>query len=68
MVFLGYEEGSKAYRLYDPAGGKVVMSRDIVFDEAEAWSWEAPATGEARGISNIFTVEWLVLHVLVAGF
>jgi hypothetical protein len=23
MVLLGYEEGSKAYRLYDPKGGKV---------------------------------------------
>jgi hypothetical protein len=22
MVFLGYEEGSQAYRLYDPAGGR----------------------------------------------
>jgi hypothetical protein len=22
MVFLGYEEGSKAYRLYDPASGR----------------------------------------------
>jgi hypothetical protein len=33
MVFLGYEEGSKAYRLYNPKGGKVVVSRDVVFDE-----------------------------------
>ena len=26
MVLLGYEEGTKAYRLYDPHGGKVVVS------------------------------------------
>jgi hypothetical protein len=57
MVFLGYEEGSKAYRLYDPAGAKVVVSRDVVFDEAAAWSWEEPATGEARGVIDIFTIE-----------
>jgi hypothetical protein len=38
MVFLGYEEGSKAYRLYDPTSGKVVVSRDVVFDKAATWS------------------------------
>jgi hypothetical protein len=26
MVLLGYEEGTKAYRLYDPREGKVVVS------------------------------------------
>ena len=36
MVLLGYEEGTKAYRLYDPCGGKVVVSRDVVFDENAA--------------------------------
>ena len=36
MVLLGYEEGSKAYRLYDPKGGKVVICRDVVFNEMAA--------------------------------
>ena len=36
MVLLGYEEGTKAYRLYDPRGGKVVVSHDVVFDEKAA--------------------------------
>ena len=36
MVLLGYEEGTKAYRLYDPRGGKVVVSHNIVFDEKAA--------------------------------
>ena len=36
MVFLGYAEGTKVYQLYDPCGGKVVVSRDIVFDEKAA--------------------------------
>ena len=37
MVFLGYEEGTKAYRLYDPRGDKVLVSRDVVFNEKAAW-------------------------------
>lgn len=37
MVFLGYAVGTKAYRLYDPCGDKVLVSRDVVFDEEAAW-------------------------------
>ena len=37
MVFLGYVEGTKAYWLYDPRGDKVLVSRDIMFDEKTAW-------------------------------
>ena len=36
MVFLGYAEGTKAYPLYDPRGDKVLVSRDVVFDEKVA--------------------------------
>ena len=46
MMFLGYERGSKAYRLYDPASSKVVVSRDVVFDEVACWGWES-GDGEA---------------------
>ena len=61
MVFLGYERGSKAYRLYDPGSSKVVVSRDIVFDEAACWGWES-GDGEATpgGLSSSFTVEYMV--------
>ena len=36
MVLLGYEEGTKAYRLYDPKRAEVVISRDVVFNEMAA--------------------------------
>ena len=36
MVFLGYAEGTKAYRLYDPCRDKVLVSHNVVFDEKVA--------------------------------
>ena len=61
-MLLGYEEGTKAYRLYDPHGGKVVVSRDVVFDEKAAWDWDSPGTGEAGGFTSTFVIEHLVIH------
>uniref|UniRef100_A0AAV1TJ73 Integrase catalytic domain-containing protein n=1 Tax=Peronospora matthiolae TaxID=2874970 RepID=A0AAV1TJ73_9STRA len=34
VMFMGYEEASKAYRVYDIEAGQVVISRDITFDES----------------------------------
>jgi len=66
MVFLGYEDGTKAYRLYNPARGKVVVSRDVVFNEAAARRWSTPAAGEAEGsgggLMGEFVVEQLVIE------
>lgn len=39
-VLLGISEESKAYRLYDPVEKKIVVSRDVVFEEDKSWSWD----------------------------
>ncbi|KAJ0590430.1 putative RNA-directed DNA polymerase [Helianthus annuus] len=41
MVYLGIEEGSKAYRLYDPAKNKICVSRDVKFMEGQPWNWDS---------------------------
>ena len=38
-VLLGVSEESKAYRLYDPLSNKIVISRDIIFNEDDCWPW-----------------------------
>ena len=62
MVLLGYEEGSKAYRLYDPKGDRVMVSRDVVCDEMTAWDLEDQGAGEAAGVSSTFAIEHLVIQ------
>ena len=40
MVLFGYEPGSAAYRVYDPAKNRVHVTRNVVFDEGARWDWE----------------------------
>nr|GEY60490.1 zinc finger, CCHC-type [Tanacetum cinerariifolium] len=40
MVYIGNEQGSKAYRLFDPTTQRVCISRDVKFKENETWDWK----------------------------
>ena len=33
MIFVGYEQGTKGYRFWNPANRSIVVSRDVTFDE-----------------------------------
>lgn len=37
MVYFGVEEGSKSHRMYDPRNKKIVVSRDVIFEESVQW-------------------------------
>lgn len=37
-VHLGSNE-SKGYKVYDPTQNKVIISRDVVFEESKRWNW-----------------------------
>lgn len=43
MVFVGYESGTKGYQFYDPVAMKLHISRDVAFEESQAWNWNAEA-------------------------
>lgn len=40
-IFIGYCVEAKAYKLYNPLTGKVLISRDVEFIEDAAWSWNS---------------------------
>ena len=40
LIHLGKEPGSIAYRLLDPETKRIVVSRDVVFDESKGWEWK----------------------------
>jgi transposase InsO family protein len=60
MVLLGYEQGTKAYRVYDPAGQRVHVARDVVFDEAAHWEWGAEAGGGGNSEAEFFVTQYVV--------
>ncbi|CAL2239153.1 unnamed protein product [Prunus armeniaca] len=39
-IFVGYATCEKGYRVYDPINKKLLLSRDVVFDENAAWDWK----------------------------
>lgn len=56
-VLLGYEEGSKAYRVFDPSKGKVLISRDVVFEEGASWPWQNSKKKEESDCTETFSTK-----------
>ncbi|KAE9587788.1 putative RNA-directed DNA polymerase [Lupinus albus] len=46
-IFLGVSDMSKAYKLYNPSTMKIVISRDVIFDEKCTWSWNQNVVKES---------------------
>ncbi|KAI5333630.1 hypothetical protein L3X38_023762 [Prunus dulcis] len=39
-VFVGYATCEKGYRVFDPVTRKLLLSRDVIFDEGAIWNWK----------------------------
>ncbi|KAG6578218.1 Copia protein [Phytophthora cinnamomi] len=53
-IFMGYEERSKAYRVYDIEAGQVVISRDVTFDESSFDDSKAADGEEVNRLTDVF--------------
>ena len=49
-MFIGYNEESKAYKLLDPITGKLVISRNVTFNEDASWNWSKGTSSTQRAI------------------
>ncbi|CAL2236277.1 unnamed protein product [Prunus armeniaca] len=47
-IFVGYGLCEKGYRLYDPKTRKIILSRDVYFDEEASWKWENSSNADVR--------------------
>ncbi|WVZ97328.1 hypothetical protein U9M48_042876 [Paspalum notatum var. saurae] len=55
MIFVGYESGSKVYRVYDPSARRLHISRDVIFDEEARWEWDADTVANS---DDEFVIEY----------
>ncbi|RVW26239.1 Retrovirus-related Pol polyprotein from transposon TNT 1-94 [Vitis vinifera] len=51
-IFIGYCSQSKGYKLYNPVSGKIIVSRNVVFDEKASWTWRVSEDGALVEISS----------------
>ena len=59
MVLLGYEVGTKGYRLVDPSIEKLHISHDVVFEEDGTWDWNNGDSNQLiETATETFTVEY----------
>lgn len=56
VVNLGKEPGTKAYRLLDPEENKILVSRDVIFEEGKAWPWN-----QSKGESDVQTPQFDIM-------
>jgi hypothetical protein len=58
-VFIGYVEGSNAYRIIDPETQRVRTTRDVVFDKGRGWTWDKAVDDGLTLTYDNFTVEYV---------
>lgn len=56
-IFVGYDNGSRIYRLFDPVTRKISTSRDVIFFETECEDWSGLTTQEQDSEFRLSTVK-----------
>ena len=61
MVFIGYDSNTKGYRMFDPKSKRVVVTRDVVFEEEKKWEWSKFPETETGSAGNTLTAHYFTI-------
>jgi hypothetical protein len=64
MVFIGYFEGTKAYRLHDPDIKHVHTSLIVIIDENRGWKWTSGGSVNEPVAQREFVVKFYITRAL----
>ena len=56
-VFMRYSSVTKGYRIYQPLSKKLIVSRDVNFDETTTWNWDEEGKDESEKEIEVFNDE-----------
>ncbi|GLU00818.1 hypothetical protein SLE2022_181580 [Rubroshorea leprosula] len=56
-IFLGYSDETKGYRFYNPITKKLLISRDVIFDEKNSWNWNEKKSPGSMLVDGILEVD-----------
>lgn len=45
LIFIGGDKNSQGYKLFNPSNERIVVSRDVDFDEYASWDWNPEKEG-----------------------
>ncbi|RVW63782.1 Retrovirus-related Pol polyprotein from transposon TNT 1-94 [Vitis vinifera] len=61
MVFIGYDSNTKGYRMFDPKSKRVMVTRDVVFEEEKKWEWSKFLETEIGSAGNTLTAHYFTI-------
>lgn len=57
-IFIGYSSVAKAYKVFQPQNGKIIISRDVHFMEDEEWNWDDAKKKDSTSKENSSYLFW----------
>jgi len=61
-VFIGYNNSSKTYKIFQPQNEKILVSRDVNFMKDKQWKWEEPEEKQESSTEKQESSTWEIVN------